>query len=310
MSLMFVIPTLMIVMVVAAYILFVKFGHKLAEGERAMQLAVMAGGAEVESESDEEEGEKEEGEEEEGGGGAEEGEMHTSTHLADVAEDVEDNIIKPHHDSVSSEGRRLRKAVGKVFGPCLNIGSALSTLFQGVWSRLQGVGKRIKSLMKLLEPLMEIGSAVISLVSNLDQDLLMPMVKIMMTVFQIVSGMPNAINLKFPPHAARMFEVFAFVNFTSMNFGSPQCYYKYDYVDVLMLQTLAPLVLIALLFLAYLVDHRCRTTPMERSIYVTFFFLITYLVLPRYGLPFAPPHSFVHDTALLLFLYLFPSSYP
>ena len=251
MSLMFVIPALMIVVVVAVYILFVKFGQDLADGERTNKLAAMAGGAEVESESDEEEG-------------GQEGNM-----------DGDSNV-------------------------------AVLTLFDGLKRRLKGVGKRIKSQMKLFKPLIEFGSAVVGYVGNLDQDLLMPMVKIMMTVFQIVSGMPNAIDLKFPPHAARMFEVFAFVNFTSMNFGSPQCYYKYDYVDVLMLQTLAPLALIALLFLAYLVDHRCRATPIGRSVYVTFFFLITYLVLPRYSLLLA--HSFVHDTTIILFVYFLPPS--
>ena len=149
-------------------------------------------------------------------------------------------------------------------------------------------------VMKLLEPLVEIGATVIGLIVSLDQDLLMPMVKIMMTVYQIISGMPNAIDLKFPPHATQLFNAFAFVNFTSMNFGSPQCYYKYDYVDILMVQTLAPLVVIGLLFITYLIDHSCRATPLERNVYITVFFLITYLVLPRYGLQLYPsPHSLI-----------------
>ena len=165
-------------------------------------------------------------------------------------------------------------------------------------------------VMKLLEPLVEIGATVIGLIVSLDQDLLMPMVKIMMTVFQIISGMPNAIDLKFPPHATQLFNAFAFVNFTSMNFGSPQCYYKYDYIDILMVQTLAPLVVIGLLFITYLVDHRCRATPLERNVYITVFFLITYLVLPRYELLLLPPppplHSFVCDTFICLFVFSFP----
>ena len=209
-----------------AFIIFIKFGHKLVEEEGAIGLAEMAGGAEVEEGSDEDE------------------EKHAS-----------------------ARGTNVR----------LN-------LCQGVRERFKGVWKRIKSLAKVFQPVIETGSAVASLVGSVDQDLLMPIVKIMMTVFQIVSNMPAAINLQFPPRVTRLFAAFAFVNFTSMNFGSPQCYYKYDYVDLLMLQTVAPLVLIGLLFLAYLVDHRCRAVPMERSVYVTWFFLITYLVLPRYSL--------------------------
>ena len=159
---------------------------------------------------------------------------------------------------------------------------------------MSGAGVSMKSLKLMFQPVIETGSAVASLVGSVDRGLLMPIVKIMMTVFQIVSNLPAAIDLQFPHHVTRLFVAFAFVNFTSMNFGSPQCYYKYDYVDLLMLQTLAPLVLIGLLFLAYLVDHRCRAVPLERSNYVTWFFLITYLVLPRYRLMLLHLRLFLH----------------
>ena len=231
--------------------------------------------------------------------------------LVATAEDIEGNVMNPLQDRGVSTGRRWRKALGKLLEPCFNISGVVSPFCQGVQKRFQGVGKRIKSLKKLLDPLIEIGSAVMGFIFSLDQDLLMPMVKIMMTVYQIISGMPNAIDLKFPPYATQLFNAFAFVNFTSMNFGSPQCFYKYDYVDILMVQTLAPLVVIGLLFLTYLIDHRCRTTPLERSVYITLFFLITYFVLPRYGLPHYPsPHSFVRDTFVYLRPFFFFHSFP
>ena len=274
-SLMVVIPMLLIVAVGTLVISFIKFGHKLVEGDGANQLVAMAGGAGVEPENDEKEVD---------------GKAHVSAQLAGGGGDGGDT--GSHTMTMNGSGNEAAAATaavsvdveGNIQGTTY-VGrgvTADSTLGRGVSKRLKGVWKRIKSVTNLLGPLTAIGSTVASVVGRLDQDMLMPTVKIMTTAYQIVSNMPSAIDLKFPAVVTKLFAAFYFVNFTSMNFGSPQCYYKYDYVDVLVLQTVAPLVLIALLFLAYLVDLRCRTTPMERSIYVTFFFLITYLVLPRY----------------------------
>ena len=120
------------------------------------------------------------------------------------------------------------------------------------------------------------GKSIVAYVQSLMKDnaLLMPMFKVVTTVFQIVSTMPRATEVTFPPTTTRLLDALAFVNFTSMNLGSPRCYTRYDYVDKLMVQTLAPLVVVALLFVAYWVD-RCRAVPLQRSVFVTLFFSIT-----------------------------------
>jgi hypothetical protein len=86
--------------------------------------------------------------------------------------------------------------------------------------------------------------------------------------------MPYATEVIFPPTTRHLFEAMTFVNFASLNFGSPECYVRVDYVDKLMIQSLAPLAVVLLLFFGYLVD-RCRTNPLDRGMFVTCFFLIT-----------------------------------
>ena len=76
------------------------------------------------------------------------------------------------------------------------------------------------------------------------------------------------------------------MNFSALTLGSPQCYARYDYVDQLIVQTLAPLCVVALLlisFIVHLVAIRDKDAIQRSQIitrYLTLFFFVTYLVLP------------------------------
>ena len=73
--------------------------------------------------------------------------------------------------------------------------------------------------------------------------------------------------------------------------GSPQCYVRFDYVDRLLLTTLAPLaieVLLGLCFVLHIAWQRRRGWREDESdfhaivsTYVSFFLVVTYLILPR-----------------------------
>jgi hypothetical protein len=76
------------------------------------------------------------------------------------------------------------------------------------------------------------------------------------------------------------------VNFSALTLGSPQCYSRYDYVDQLILQTLAPICVVVLLLISlmlHLIANRNEGTDSRSQIitrYLTLFFILTYLVLP------------------------------
>ena len=78
----------------------------------------------------------------------------------------------------------------------------------------------------------------------------------------------------------------SFANFSALSVGSPQCYLKYDYIDKLYLQTLAPIAAVALLGIAFSFHMKAvRNTDVtfQSEIiarYLTLFFILTYLVLP------------------------------
>ena len=73
---------------------------------------------------------------------------------------------------------------------------------------------------------------------------------------------------------------------SAVSIGSPQCYYKYDYIDKLFLQTLAPIAAVALLGIAVAFHMRINPNMKKEdkakiiARYLTLFFLLTYLVLP------------------------------
>jgi hypothetical protein len=82
------------------------------------------------------------------------------------------------------------------------------------------------------------------------------------------------------------FHSHSFVNLTALAFGSPECFVRYDYVDQLMVQTLAPICVVMLLIICFafhLVAIRNKGPDIRSEIitrYLNLFFLITYLVLP------------------------------
>ena len=79
---------------------------------------------------------------------------------------------------------------------------------------------------------------------------------------------------------------YSFVNFSALTLGSPQCYARYDYVDQLIVQTLAPICVMLLLLFSFIIhmismrkeDKEIRSQIVTR--YLTLFFFLTYLVLP------------------------------
>lgn len=86
----------------------------------------------------------------------------------------------------------------------------------------------------------------------------MPAAKIMMSVFQIVSGFPMVLQISFPFAISGLFGVMGKINFASLNVGSPQCYStnRFDYIDSMMMTTLAPIVISVLIFVGYRVNQR------------------------------------------------------
>jgi hypothetical protein len=76
------------------------------------------------------------------------------------------------------------------------------------------------------------------------------------------------------------------VNFSALTLGSPQCYARYDYVDQLIVQTLAPIVVVVFLLISFAVHMmaiRNKGAQLRSQIitrYLTLFFFLTYLVLP------------------------------
>ena len=87
-------------------------------------------------------------------------------------------------------------------------------------------------------------------------------------------------------HSFFYYFICRFINFSAITVGSPQCYFKYDFVDVLMTQTLAPIIFLSclgLIFLAHRQYCKMKNEPMSRATYgkyITIFLLVTYLVLP------------------------------
>ena len=120
------------------------------------------------------------------------------------------------------------------------------------------------------------------------QRILMPKVKILLTASQIVSGIPTALDLHFPSGSSKLLRGLSFVNFSSLQLGSPQCYSKFDYVDTLIMQTLTPLGIICLLLMAFTVHYnsvrkgrrqkRQRVEILRK--YTMLVFFITFLILP------------------------------
>lgn len=62
--------------------------------------------------------------------------------------------------------------------------------------------------------------------------------------------------ISFPSKVTYLFNIFGFINFASVHFGSPQCSidYRFDYVDSMILETLMPISISLLFLVCYLIQ--------------------------------------------------------
>jgi hypothetical protein len=112
-------------------------------------------------------------------------------------------------------------------------------------------------------------------------------VKIMVVTVQVVSAIPSAVGIQPPSTFYNFFGIFSFLSFnyaTIIPFG---CSIGYDYVDILLATTIGPIVLVALIYIAYEVDCCLQSEGREKghrakiwTRYYQYFLYLTYLVLP------------------------------
>jgi hypothetical protein len=82
------------------------------------------------------------------------------------------------------------------------------------------------------------------------------------------------------------FAMNSFASWSSVQFGSPDCYYHMDYIDRMIIQTLVPLFAVFVIFLLANLNmlKMTKNTDLERQVvgsrYFTLFLLLTYIVLP------------------------------
>lgn len=115
---------------------------------------------------------------------------------------------------------------------------------------------------------------------------IMPKIKILVTVSQVICNLPSVLNLKFPPFISNLFSSLSFINFSGLSLGSPECYTRFDYVDQLISQTAVPIVITLMIPVMFygevtyrrIYDPKIRSQIFSR--YITCFFLLTYVVLP------------------------------
>ena len=108
------------------------------------------------------------------------------------------------------------------------------------------------------------------------------------SLFQIYCQLPDTLQLKFPGSTTKVFSALSFVNLSSISAGSPQCYTSFDYVDKLLMTTLTPIcieIVVCICFLAHIAyKSRAGWHPGDFgaivSTYVSFFLVVSYLVLP------------------------------
>ena len=120
------------------------------------------------------------------------------------------------------------------------------------------------------------------MLTKLTPTFILPKLKILVTAYQIISNFPFTLNLQFPEKASEVFNALSFVNLSALTLGSPQCYTTFDYVDRIMLTTIAPLIIVAVLVLVFFLHVTVRRKDWRSVVgrYISVFLFITYLVLP------------------------------
>jgi hypothetical protein len=117
--------------------------------------------------------------------------------------------------------------------------------------------------------------------------------KIVITTYQIVSAVPENMSVTFPGSFDTVLKVFSVFNFNIVNTVPFSCSGNYTYLDMLVLKTLFPIALTIVLFLVGAADAAWQTGSLHitdparipilsavRDQYLTYFFFLTYLVLP------------------------------
>jgi hypothetical protein len=121
--------------------------------------------------------------------------------------------------------------------------------------------------------------------------------KIVITTLQIVSEVPGNLNVQFPSRFKRFLNVLNIANLNLVGMMPMDCAGDYTFIDRLILTTTVPIGLTVLIFLVYQLDvcvemiilhlkHRNTAARIEmrtnrlKDKYITYFFFLTYLVLP------------------------------
>jgi hypothetical protein len=105
-----------------------------------------------------------------------------------------------------------------------------------------------------------------------------------------VSGFCFALSIQFPVNISQLFDIVSWVNFSALSLGSPQCYTRFDYVDRMLVQTITPVIVLAIAgvsygvhFGAFMCSPSTQSEPFPHRVtrrYVVFVLFLTYLVLP------------------------------
>ena len=121
--------------------------------------------------------------------------------------------------------------------------------------------------------------------------------KIVLVTYQIVAAVPEVFSVTLPKKVTSMLQSLAFVNLDFVSVLAVQCSSNYTFIDKLIIRTLLPIGVTALLFVAFLlhavyVGLKLKQNPHRKyregrdkfdSIkdkYLNYFFYLTYLVLP------------------------------
>jgi hypothetical protein len=117
--------------------------------------------------------------------------------------------------------------------------------------------------------------------------------KIVITTYQIVSSIPENMSVTFPASFNVVLNAFSVFNFNIMNTVPFSCSGNYTYIDTLVLKTLFPIALTIVLFVVGGADAAWQTRSLHitdsarfpivsavKDQYLTYFFFLTYLVLP------------------------------
>jgi len=127
----------------------------------------------------------------------------------------------------------------------------------GYFKRLYRKAKRNKVLKMLSRNTASLKDKVIS------------KVKILLSAFQIVSGLPATLKISFPKAVSKFLNGLSFSNIFSINTSSMSCLSskRYDYIDTLMFATVLPVVVTAVLYAMYIAEVRIvRNETMARNL--------------------------------------------